>query len=120
MTVEGAASLQDARRGARTIVASPLVKTMVTGRAPNPGRVLGALGRSGAAFDPARVSAWIGKHLVFENGFVRSTDLEAIAQAMDAPEVHIRADLGAGSARATAWGCDLTEGYIRINADYTT
>jgi glutamate N-acetyltransferase/amino-acid N-acetyltransferase len=120
MTVEGAASLADARRAARTVVASPLVKTMVTGRDPNPGRVLGALGRSGATFDPARVSVRIGEHAVFEGGAVCATDLKAISQAMDAPEVRIHAHLGAGSERATAWGCDLTEGYVRINADYTT
>jgi glutamate N-acetyltransferase/amino-acid N-acetyltransferase len=119
-TVEGAASVADARAAARTIVSSPLVKTMVTGRDPNLGRVLMAIGRSGAALDPGEVSVWIGPHRAFEHGAPTELDLELTSQAMDADEVSIRVDLGRGTERATAWGCDLTEGYVRVNADYTT
>ena len=119
-TVEGAASVADARAAARTIVSSPLVKTMVTGKDANLGRVLMAIGRSGAALDPGAVSVWIGPHRAFEHGAPTELDLELTSQAMDADEVSIRVDLGRGAERATAWGCDLTEGYVRINANYTT
>jgi glutamate N-acetyltransferase/amino-acid N-acetyltransferase len=116
----GAASIEDARRAARTVSSSPLVKTMVTGRDANLGRVLMAVGRSGAALDTARMSVWIGEHCAFEHGAPSTVPYDVLSKAMDAPEVVIRVDLGTGSAEATAWGCDLTEDYVRINADYTT
>lgn len=120
VVVEGARGRNDARRAARTVASSPLVKTMVTGRDPNPGRVLMALGRSGATLAPERISVWIGEHCCFRAGAATDVDYTVIAHAMNAPEVRIRADLGLGKARATAWGCDLTEDYVRINASYTT
>jgi glutamate N-acetyltransferase / amino-acid N-acetyltransferase len=117
----GAGSLDDARRAARTVASSPLVKTMVTGRDANLGRVLAAVGRSGAALDTSRMAVWIGDHCAFEHGMPSSVDYAVLSQAMDAPEVVIRVDLGLGGGdEAVAWGCDLTEGYVRINADYTT
>jgi glutamate N-acetyltransferase/amino-acid N-acetyltransferase len=118
--VEGARGRNDARRAARTIASSPLVKTMVTGRDPNPGRVLMALGRSGAALAPERIAVWIGEHCAFRDGAPTEVEHAVLKRAMDAPEVHLRADLGLGKARATAWGCDLTEDYVRINGSYTT
>jgi glutamate N-acetyltransferase/amino-acid N-acetyltransferase len=118
--VEGAASLEDARRAARTVTASPLVKTMVAGRDANLGRVLMAVGRSGARVDVDRTSVWIGAYCAFERGVPTETPYETISQAMDTEEVVLRVDLGLGDGRATAWGCDLTEDYVRINADYTT
>ncbi|HEX2675205.1 MAG TPA: bifunctional glutamate N-acetyltransferase/amino-acid acetyltransferase ArgJ [Polyangiales bacterium] len=120
MTVEGARTLEDARRAARTVVSSPLVKTMITGRDANLGRVMMALGRSGAELEVSRISVWIGGQCAFRSGAPTELDLSAIKKAMDAPEVKLRADLGLGDHKATAWGCDLTEGYVRINADYTT
>ena len=120
VVVEGAASDEDARACARTISSSPLVKTMVTGRDPNWGRVLMAAGRSGAAIDLAAASVWIGEHIAFERGAPASTSEAAISAAMDAEEVGIRIDLASGDATATAWGCDLTAEYVSINADYTT
>jgi glutamate N-acetyltransferase/amino-acid N-acetyltransferase len=120
MVVEGARTLEDARIAARTVVSSPLVKTMITGRDPNLGRVMMALGRSGADVEVERISVWIGEHCAFERGAPTTLDYAAISRAMDAPEVQLRADLGLGGHRAVAWGCDLTEGYVRINADYTT
>jgi glutamate N-acetyltransferase/amino-acid N-acetyltransferase len=120
MRVDGAQTLEDARKAARTVVSSPLVKTMVTGRDPNLGRVMMALGRSGAELDVERISVWIGDQCAFERGAATALDYAAISKAMDAPEVRLRADLGLGTHSATAWGCDLTEGYVRINADYTT
>ena len=118
--VEGAASIDDARLCARTITSSPLVKTMVTGRDPNWGRVLMAAGRSGAAIDPTAASVWIGEHIAFERGTPAATSEAAISAAMDVEEVSIRIDLASGDATATAWGCDLTAEYVSINADYTT
>ena len=118
--VEGAASIDDARLCARTISSSPLVKTMVTGRDPNWGRVLMAAGRSGATIDPTAASVWIGEHIAFEHGTPAATSEAAISAAMDVEEVSIRIDLASGDATATAWGCDLTAEYVSINADYTT
>jgi glutamate N-acetyltransferase/amino-acid N-acetyltransferase len=118
--VTGAASKKDARIAARTVVSSPLVKTMVTGRDANLGRVLMALGRSGAKLELERISVWIGEHCAFERGVATSLDYAEISRAMDRPEVTLRADLGLGKATATAWGCDLTTEYVHINGDYTT
>lgn len=120
VTVAGARDEREARLAARTVVSSPLVKTMITGRDPNPGRVLMALGRSGARVETERASVWIGDLCVFERGVPTALDYAEISRAMDRPEVHIRADLGLGSGTATAWGCDLTAEYVRINGDYTT
>ena len=120
VVVEGAASAGDARLCARTISSSPLVKTMVTGRDPNWGRVLMAAGRSGASIDLAAASVWIGEHIAFDRGAPAATSEAAISAAMDTEEVAIRIDLACGDATATAWGCDLTAEYVSINADYTT
>jgi len=120
VVAEGAASIEDARRAARTIASSPLVKTMVTGRDPNWGRVMMAAGRSGAAIDQDAASVWIGEHCALDSGRPTAVDLALISKAMGAAELRIRVHLGAGAATAIAWGCDLTEDYVRINADYTT
>jgi glutamate N-acetyltransferase/amino-acid N-acetyltransferase len=120
MCVTGARTLEDARRAARTVVSSPLVKTMITGRDANLGRVMMALGRSGADVDVERISVWIGGQCAFERGAPTALDHAAISQAMAAKEVKLAADLGQGTFEATAWGCDLTADYVRINAEYTT
>jgi glutamate N-acetyltransferase/amino-acid N-acetyltransferase len=101
-------------------VSSPLVKTMVTGRDANLGRVLMALGRSGARMELDRTSVWIGERCAFERGTATALDYAAISREMDRPEVRIRVDLGLGLDGATAWGCDLTAEYVRINGEYTT
>lgn len=120
VSVIGAATRKDARRAARTIASSPLVKTMVTGRDPNPGRILMAIGRSGADMDLEKIQVWIGRHPVFVLGAPSEVDYQSISREMHSEEVQIRVDLGLGSENATAWGCDLTEEYVRINASYTT
>jgi glutamate N-acetyltransferase/amino-acid N-acetyltransferase len=120
VTVEGAETYADARRAARTVTSSPLVKTMVTGRDANLGRVLMAVGRSGAHVEVERTSVWIGEHCAFEHGTPTAVSYSDISKAMDVPEVKIRVDLALGNETATAWGCDLTEDYVKINADYTT
>ena len=118
--VRGAASVEDARRVARTVSSSPLVKTMVTGRDPNLGRVMAAAGRAGAEIDVNKTSVWLGEHCVFERGEPTTVPYDAIAKALDREEVVLALDLGLGEGAATAWGCDLTEEYVRINASYTT
>ena len=120
VVVEGAASIEDARRAARTISSSPLVKTMVTGRDPNWGRVLMAAGRSGAAISLEDARVWIGEHCTFDHGTPTAVAEAKVSAAMERDEVQLRIDLGTGQASATARGCDLTEQYVRINADYTT
>jgi len=118
--VGGAATMEDARLAARTIVSSPLVKTMVTGRDPNWGRVMMAIGRSGARVEQEKVSVWVGPHCVLDSGTPTAVDLKAVSQAMNVAEVQLRVDLALGDETATAWGCDLTAEYVSINADYTT
>jgi glutamate N-acetyltransferase/amino-acid N-acetyltransferase len=119
--VLGARTLEDARRAARTIVSSPLVKSMVTGRDPNIGRVLMAVGRSGAALDPARIAIVVNGLAAYTAGAeVDAGSYDDLRASMDAAEVRITVDLKLGDQRATAWGCDLTEEYVRINASYTT
>lgn len=120
VVVDGAATDDDARLAARTISSSPLIKTMVTGRDPNLGRVMMALGRSGAAIEISSTSVYIGDRCAFHNGAPSDVPYADLAAAMEADEVQIRVGLGLGDGRATAWGCDLTEQYVRINADYTT
>ena len=118
--VRGAVSVEDARRAARTVSSSPLVKTMVTGRDANLGRLMMAVGRSGAEVDVDRTSVFIGEHCAFERGAPTDVPYAIISKALDAKEVVLSVDLGLGDASATAWGCDLTEDYVRINASYTT
>ena len=123
VVAEGAASAADARMAARTIASSPLVKTMVTGRDPNWGRVMMAAGRSGARFDQRATSVWVGDHCVLDRGQPTAVDLRLVSAAMAGEEVRLRVHLGhrgADAASATAWGCNLTNEYVRINADYTT
>ena len=120
VTAEGAVDLDQARIAARTISSSPLIKTMVTGRDPNWGRVMMAAGRSGAQFDQRAASVWIGDHCVLDHGQPTAVDLTLVSAAMAVEEVRLRVHLGAGSATATAWGCNMTSEYVSINADYTT
>jgi len=117
--VTGASSESDARKVAISIANSPLVKTAIAGEDPNWGRIVMAVGKSGAAADRDRLSIWFGPHLVAENGWVAASYTEeAGASYMQQAELHIRTDLGVGTAQTTVWTCDLTHRYIEINADY--
>ncbi|NKB29233.1 MAG: bifunctional glutamate N-acetyltransferase/amino-acid acetyltransferase ArgJ [Rhodobacteraceae bacterium] len=117
--VTGATDHMDAKRAARAIADSPLVKTAVAGEDPNWGRVVMALGKSGAAADRDRVAIRFGPHPVAENGWVSPDYSEDAAAAyMKNAELEITVDLGLGTGAATVWTCDLTHGYIQINADY--
>ena len=118
--LSGAADLAQARTAARTVAGSPLVKTAIHGADPNWGRILAALGRSGAQFRLDRCRISIGGILVFASGMPAECDLGAVGKAFAQPTIDIDCDLGAGDAAATAWGCDLSAEYVHINADYTT
>ena len=118
--VEGAADEADARRVARAVAGSLLVKTAVHGCDPNWGRVLTAAGYSGARVREDTCCLYLQGVRVFAGGLPEPFDEAALRQALAAGEVTIRVDLGLGSGAATAWGCDLTRDYVRINAEYTT
>jgi glutamate N-acetyltransferase/amino-acid N-acetyltransferase len=118
--VTGASNETEARAAARTISASPLVKSAVYGNDPNWGRIMMAVGRSGAHVDTEKARVAIGEAVMYENGRPQKVKDKAVEAALKVPEVFIHADLGVGSSSAIAWGCDLTEQYVKINADYTT
>ena len=119
MTVSGAPTWEGARDIARTVVTSPLVKAALSKADPNWGRVLMAAGYAGVPYDLDKVRVWIGDLLVFSGIATGVPDAEASKRTIG-PEVQIRMDLAAGDAEAVAWGCDLTEEYVRFNADYVT
>ena len=121
VTVAEAATPEQAKRVAKAIVNSPLVKTAVHGADPNWGRVAMAIGKSTAAdeVDQSKVIIRFGDQEVYPTP-VDETGLDALAAYMRGAEVRIEVVLVAGNSSATVWGCDLTDGYVRINADYTT
>ena len=127
--VEGAATEAGARAMARTVCGSSLVKCAVHGRDPNWGRIVAAAGRAGVPFQPEAVALWLGDHQLMAAGqplpFDRSAasgylrDRAAGAYLVD-DTVLIRLRVGDGPGHGRAWGCDLSDQYVRINADYTT
>lgn len=117
--VTGAASDADAKVHGLAIANSPLIKTALAGEDPNWGRVVMAIGKSGAAADRDKLSISFGNILVAENGWVSPTYSEDEAAAyMKGQELVIAVDLGLGGGQSKVWTCDLTHGYIEINADY--
>jgi len=125
--VTGAATKEDARLVAKAIVRSPLVKSAIFGKDPNWGRIVVAAGYSGANMDPEKISLSFsaGTEVVelVRSGKVIMNDEATLAHLksiMGNDEIFIITDLGMGHESATAWGCDLTYDYVRINADYTT
>ncbi|MCL4534964.1 MAG: bifunctional glutamate N-acetyltransferase/amino-acid acetyltransferase ArgJ [Bacteroidetes bacterium] len=118
--VEGAGTLQDARLAARAIVSSNLTKAAIYGNDPNWGRILCAVGYSGAEVDPDVVDVIVEGIPLMRAGLPLPFDKRAASDALRTEEVHILVDLHRGDASATAWGCDLTEEYVRFNAEYTT
>jgi len=118
--VSGAASAEDARRAARTITTSNLVKTAIHGADPNWGRILAAAGRSGAKVDQTKASVHIADVAVFVHGSPRAFDNDAVRRVFEQRDITIGVDLGVGSENAHAWGTDLSAEYVRVNAEYTT
>ncbi len=120
VTVKGALTVKEARRAARTIVSSNLVKSAVYGRDPNWGRVTAALGRSDVQVEEPKLDVTMAGILVLENGSPVPFERAKAVKALGKKEVPIVVDLHLGKASATAWGCDLTEQYVVINSAYTT
>jgi glutamate N-acetyltransferase/amino-acid N-acetyltransferase len=132
--VAGAADEAGARTIARTVCGSSLVKCAVHGRDPNWGRIVAAAGRAGVPFDPEAVALWLGEHQLMERGQPLTFDRPAASAYLRAcaagtylgghgpvgDTVAIRLLVGEGPGAGTAWGCDLSDQYVRINADYTT
>jgi glutamate N-acetyltransferase/amino-acid N-acetyltransferase len=120
VAIDGAADSDQARIAARVVAQSPLVKTAIHGGDPNWGRIVAALGRSGATFTLDRCRVAIGGLVVFDRGAPQPVDHNLVRVALSRPRVDIAIDLGAGDGSGHAWGCDLSPEYVHINADYTT
>jgi glutamate N-acetyltransferase/amino-acid N-acetyltransferase len=117
--ITGAASDGDARIVAKSLVNSPLVKTMVAGADPNVGRLLMAVGKCfDCTINPATTDVSINGRAVVSSGTRADFDEAALRATLKAPEVNLEVSLGVGGAAATAFGCDLTQGYIDENAAY--
>lgn len=122
MTITGADTKEHARRLARSVIASSLVKAMVFGRDANCGRILCAMGYAGVDFDPAVIELYlVGRDetlCFYRNGCVQAFDEDKALAILSESEVRFTCDMKMGSETATAWGCDLTYDYVKINGDY--
>jgi glutamate N-acetyltransferase/amino-acid N-acetyltransferase len=123
--VEGAASPEDARKAAREIVTSIGVKTAMYGMDPNWGRILAAVGNSGAGWSESTIELYLvhpdgSEVCLYKNGAPQTYDEAAARACLQPKEIFIRANLQNGTASATAWGSDLTEEFVRLNSMYTT
>jgi len=118
--VTGAASSAEARRAAKVIANSLLVKTAIHGGDPNWGRLICAAGRAGVMLDASRAGVTIGSLVLFKDGQPHDELAPAAAEYLKGSELSIGVDLGAGSASSTVWTCDLSAEYVHINADYRT
>ena len=119
--VSGAVSQDDARRAARALANSPLVKTALNGGDPNWGRLVAVAGRAGVAFELTRSRVRIGPAVLYENDTVHDDREPKAAEHLCGSEVEIEVDLGTGgSDTARVWTCDFSADYVRINADYRT
>ena len=121
VVVGEAASLADARKAAREISTSSLVKAMVHGNDPNWGRIMMALGKSGADMDESKIDIFVDDIKIVEGGIAIPYHKDSVVSAMaSSPDVRFRVNLSMGGATATAWGCDLTEEYVTFNSAYST
>ena len=122
VTVKGAKTWEQAAVLARSVVSSSLTKAAIYGHDANCGRVLCAMGYAGVSFDPDKVELWFesraGKIKVIEDGMLTAYSEEEATAILSEDEVTAVADIKEGQAEATAWGCDLTYDYVKINADY--
>ena len=121
ITVSDARSEDDARRIARTVANSPLVKTAVHGADPNWGRIVASAGRSGIAFDMERTIVRVGGVLLFENGLPHDEAAPRAAEHLKGRDITIDVNIGSGGGcAATIWTCDLSAEYVHINGEYRT
>ncbi len=122
VTVVGAATKDQARVLAKSVITSSLTKAAIFGHDANWGRILCAMGYSGADFDPEKVDLFFesaaGRMQIIKGGVAVDYSEEEATKILSEPEVTAIADIKMGDARATAWGCDLTYDYVKINADY--
>jgi len=120
VNVTGAASTGEARKAAKVIANSLLVKTAIHGGDPNWGRLICAAGRAGVAFDVSRAGVTIGSIVLFKDGQPHDELAPKAAEYLKGTDLTVGVDLGSGSASSTVWTCDLSAEYVRINADYRT
>jgi glutamate N-acetyltransferase/amino-acid N-acetyltransferase len=118
--VEGAKSRSQARKVARLIAASALVKSAVHGNDPNWGRVVAVLGRSGADMDEGTLDVYLQGEQVMRSGSPLPFEKDKLSRRMKADVVTIKVCLNIGAGNAVAWGCDLSQEYVTINSEYTT
>ncbi len=120
VTVSGSLSSAEARKAAKAIATSLLVKTAIHGGDPNWGRLLAAAGRAGVSFDLSRAKVTIGPTVLFADGRPFDDRAPQAAAYLKGEELEVGVDLGVGTASSTVWTCDLSAEYVRINADYRT
>lgn len=120
ITVTGAASPTEARRAAKAIANSLLVKTAIHGGDPNWGRLIAVAGRANVAFDLSHALVMIGSTTLFKNGRPYDEAAGEAAEYLKGAEIAVTVGLGAGAASSTVWTCDLSAEYVRINAEYRT
>jgi glutamate N-acetyltransferase/amino-acid N-acetyltransferase len=120
VNVTGAATSAEARKAAKVIANSLLVKTAIHGGDPNWGRLICAAGRAGVTFDASRAAVTMGPLVLFKDGQPHDELAPAAAEYLKGADLSIGVDLGAGAASSTVWTCDLSAEYVRINADYRT
>jgi glutamate N-acetyltransferase/amino-acid N-acetyltransferase len=120
VTVTGAASTEDARRCAKAIANSPLVKTAIHGGDPNWGRLIAVAGRAGVGFNLERAAVTIGPIVLFKDGRPYDDAAPEAANYLKNEELSVGVNLGVGTASSTVWTCDLSAEYVRINAEYRT
>ena len=119
--VEGLRDDEEARRVAKTVAESALVKTAVFGADPNWGRIVSAAGYAGVEFEEEHLSLWLGDMLLYHAGVPQAFEAAAASAYLQRePTIHMRLRFPLGAGRCTFWTCDLTPEYIRLNADYTT
>ncbi len=120
VTVSGGLSSDEARKAAKVVATSLLVKTAIHGGDPNWGRLLAAAGRAGVGFDLRRAKVTIGSTVLFADGRPFDDRAPQAAAHLNGADIAVGVDLGVGDASATVWTCDLSADYVRINADYRT
>ena len=120
VVVKGAKNETDGERAARAIAESPLVKTAVFGADANWGRIMMAVGKSGAEFDPYQVNVWLNGYQLVKDGMDAGFDEDRATELFSEDTVTITVDLNAGDETVTMWTCDYSYDYIKINADYRT
>jgi len=119
--VEGLRDRAEARRVARAVSDSPLVKTALFGADPNWGRIVSAAGNAGVAFAESQLSLWLDNFLLYQAGVPQDFDAAAVSAHMKSHrDLHLRLQFTLDPARCTFWTCDLTYEYVRLNAEYTT